>query len=428
MAVHHRLRSFVLAFATAAAVANAHPASAQGSPDVVLEWNRILITALNVPGANPPTVFVTRPYAMMHVAIFDALNSIDPQYTPYAIAVTPAANASRDVAAAQAAHDVLVSLLPSLTATFDSALAATVTRVADSAAASAGSAVGAAAARAILTLRANDGWNRPPIEYILPNLPGYWQPTPPANAAATFVHYHSVLSFVIPSASRYLVEAPPALTSTRYADNFNEVKRIGAANSTVRTAEETAIAQTWAAVNNTTNANAAWNVAQQDLVRTRSMNGLDAARMFALSNMVAHDALLVSFTGKFTYGLWRPVTAIREAARDNNAATEADSAWLPLIPTPPYPSYPGNMACIGASQAQTLTRIFGRDNLPVTITWTVATGGNIVRSYNGFRQIADEEARSRVLGGIHFTFDNQPSFGVCGPLADYASDNYLRKR
>ena len=135
----------------------ARPALAQGSADVVLEWNRILITALNVPGANPATTFVTRPFAITHVAIFDALNAIDPQYVPYTtVAVNPAVGASRDVAAAQAAHDVLVALLPSQAATFDAALAAAIART-DAASAAGGAAVGAAAAKAILAVRGNDG-------------------------------------------------------------------------------------------------------------------------------------------------------------------------------------------------------------------------------------------------------------------------------
>jgi hypothetical protein len=405
----------------------ARPVMAQGSADVVLEWNRILIAALNVPGANPSTVFVTRPSAIMSVAVFDALNSIDYQYTQYVTAVNAAPGASRDVAAAQAAHDVLVALLPSVTATFDAALAATVART-DAASAAAGAAVGAAAARGILAARANDGWNHVPPPYVNPALPGYWQPTPPANANAAFVQYPDVLGFILASARSLLVEAPPALTSARYATDFNEVKSLGAVNSTTRTADQTALANLWASVGNTTNPVAAWNVAMQDLVRTRNLNGLDAARLFALGNMTAHDALYVSFTGKFNYGLWRPVTAIREAARDDNAATEADPTWLPLLGTPPYPSYPGNMACIGASQASLFGKVFGRDDVPFSITWSAVGGPNITRSYNGFRQAADEEARSRVLGGIHFTFDNLASIGVCNVLGEYAAANYLRKR
>lgn len=420
-----RLLAPVVALAVTLAVP--HRAAAQGSADVVLEWNRILNTALATPGANPSTVFVTRPAAMVQIAVFDALNSIDPLYTPYVTSVSVPQGASRDAAAAQAAHDVLVALMPSQTATFDAALAATLGRI-DQASAAAGSAVGAAAARAVIAARANDGWNRLPTAYVLPAVPGFWQPTPTANAAAAFTHYPDVQGFTMPSARTLLVEPPPALTSARYAADLNEVKSIGGATSTVRTAAETALANTWASVGNTTNPISAWNAGMQDLTRTRNLNGLDAARMFAIVNMAMHDALWVAFTGKFTYGLWRPVTAIREAARDDNPATEADPNWLPLVQTPPYPAYPGNNACIGAASAGALTRIFGRDDVPFSITWTVPAGTNIVRSYGGFRQAADEEARSRIFAGIHYTFDTLSSMGVCTPLGDYAAANHLRRR
>jgi hypothetical protein len=364
---------------------------------------------------------------MVQVAVFEALNSIDPQYVPYVTVVNVPAGASRDAAAAQAAHDVLVAVMPSLKSTFDTALATSLGRI-DANSAAAGSAVGAAAASVILANRADDGWDRTAAPYILPSLPGYWQPTPPANLAATFVQYQDVQGFILASARSLLVGAPPELTSERYAADFNEVKTIGAANSTVRTANETTIANTWASVGNTTSPIAAWNTAMQDLTRTRNLNGLDAARMFALGNMTMHDGLWVTFTGKFNYGLWRPVTAIREAARDNNPATEADPTWLPLLATPPYPSYPGNMTCVGASTAALLAQVLGRDDLPFTITWTATGGGTITRSYHGLRQAADEQARSRVLGGIHFTFDNLASFGVCTQLGEYAAANVLRKK
>jgi hypothetical protein len=425
MTTHRSLH--VLAVVLATSLGLAHSARAQSAADTVVEWNRILLTALAVPGANPPTVFITRPIAMMHVAMFDALNSLDPQYDFYATRAAAPSGASQVAAAAQAAHDVLVALLPTQRASFDAALSAALAPI-PATAASDGSLVGAAAARAILDLRANDGWSQTPPPYLLPDLAGYWQPTPPANAAAAFTHYPYVRGFIVSDARQLLVEPPPALTSSRYAADFNEVKAIGSATSATRTAVETQTAQLWAAVGTTTNANAAWNIALQDLTRTRGLTGLEAARMFALANMAAHDALLVSFTGKYTYGLWRPVTAIRGADRDGNAATEPDGTWSSLIVSPPYPTYPGNMACLGASQAQVLTRFFGRDNIPVSITWAVAGGTGITRSYNGFRQIADEEARSRILGGIHFTFDTLASFGVCVPLGDYTVSNYLRPR
>jgi hypothetical protein len=398
------------------------------SPDTILEWNRILLTTLGTPGATSPTVFFTRGLAVMHVAIFDALNSFGQVYSPYFDRVSVPSGASREAAVAQAAHDTLVAMFPSQASIYDVALATQLSRL-PATAAQDGARVGAAAARAILELRRHDGWERPQPTFLLPNLPGYWQPVPPANAAATLAHYPDVTPFVIGSARQFLPEAPPALGSQRYADDFNEAKALGGVNSTTRTADQTLVARLFAAVPTvtTTGIPGVWNNLTRDLIRSQNLNDLEAARLYALVNMTFHDALFVSFSGKFLYGFWRPVTAIREAARDGNPATEPDAAFTSLIPTPPYPTYPGNYACLASAIGQVFTRYFGRDNLPFSITWAEPAGPGITRSYNGFRQLADEAARSRVYGGIHFNFDTTSSFGVCIPLADYVFDNTLRR-
>jgi hypothetical protein len=400
-------------------------ARAQGTTTVI-EWNRILLTTLSTPGATSPTVFFTHPLAMVQVAVFEALNSIDRRYTPYLGYVNAAPGASPDAAVAQAAHDVLSALFPTQRDTYAAALAADLARLpAD--AAEAGRAVGAAAARALLAHRANDGWNRTPPPYLLPGLAGFWRPAPPQNAAATFTHYPDVTPFVIGSARQFLVEPPPALTSTRYATDFNEVKALGSATSTTRTPDQTLVARLFAAIGTTTSIPAIWNNLTRDFARSQNLNALETARLFALVNIVFHDTLFSSFSGKFLYGLWRPVTAIRNADADGNPATEADPDWTALIPNPPYPTYPGNYACLASGMTRVLERVFGRDDIPFSITWTEANGPGWVRSYNGLRQLADEAARSRIYGGIHFTFDTTSSVGVCIPLADYVVDNTLRK-
>ena len=288
--------------------------------------------------------------------------------------------------------------------------------------------MGAAVAAATLELRADDGWSRTPPEYLLPSLPGYWKPTPPANQAATFTHYPDVTGFIVANGRRFLMESPPALTSTRYAADFNEVKAIGRVDSATRTVEQTQMARLWHGVSTSTTSPALWNVVLIDVARARGWNGMDLARGLALLNMTQHDALLTSFTGKYLYGFWRPLTAIREADRDGNAATDADPAWTSLLNTPPYPGHPGNRACLSASQARLLERLFGRDDVPLQVTWLVPNAANVTRAYPGFRALANEEAKSRIWGGIHFEFESLASQGVCTQLADYAADNVLRRR
>lgn len=405
----------------------ARSSAAQSTTEVVIEWNRIMQATAAVPGALTPTIFVSRPYAILHIAIFDALNSIDYTYKEYAVRATAASTASREVAAAQAAHDVMVAMAPSLTSTFDAALAVTMARFPGDPGTQ-GAAVGAVAAKAILAARANDGWNRPAQPYILPDLPGYWQPVPPANAAATFVIYQDALPFALGSRMQFMVEAPPALTSARYAADLNEVKAIGGTNSTVRTAQQTQTAQMWQSVGFSTGPFGAWNNVARDVSLARGLNGLDTARVFAMLAVALHDGLQTTMTGKYIYGLWRPTTAIREAGRDNNPATEADPTFVSSVPTPPYPSYPGNMACIGVSAATVLSRLFGRDDIPFSIIWAGVNQANVTRSYNGFRHAAGEQERARVYGGLHFTFDNLASAGACTNVANYAYDNYMTPR
>ena len=398
------------------------------SVDNIVQWNRIMLTALGVPGANPATVFATRPLAIVSAAVFDAANSFDRIYQPYATWADAAPGASRDAAVAQAAHDALVGVMPSQTAVFDAALATTLAGIPAQAAAD-GAAVGAAAAKAILALRTGDGWERPFPPLVLPSLPGYWKPTPPANSPAAFTNYPDVTGFIVENGRRFLPEGPPALTSELYTTDYNQVKSWGSATSTVRSAEQTQISNHWAGVGTSTTLFGVWNQVFGNLARSRGFSGVDTARGFALLTMTEHDALLQSFTGKFLYGLWRPVTAIREADTDGNPQTDADPTWLPLLGTPPYPSAPGNMACVAASSARVLDRVFGQDNVPFSVTWTgTGTNPSATRSYNGFRELADQEAYSRIWGGIHFLFETLSSLGSCTQLGDYAVDNVLRRR
>lgn len=420
-----RNRSLWGAMALALLVWPIRSAEGQTATDAVIEWNRVLQVAAATPGALPPTTFFTRPYAMVHVAIFDAINSIERRYQPYHARVNAAEGASPEAAVAQAAHDVLVALMPSQQAAFATALASTMTPL-DPTAASAGAAVGAAVARELLELRRNDGWNRPPPPYVLPNMAGYWQPTPPNNPSAALTHYPDVESFAIDGSQHFVPEPPPALTSALYAEHFNEVKALGSMNSTTRTSEETLMARLIAGVGTTVGPSGLWNNVARDMARAHGLSGVETARLFALLNMGLHDGLRTTFNGKFLYALWRPVTAIREAARDGNPDTEADPNWLPLITTPPYPTYPGNVACLGAVGSRVLARTFGRDDIPFTVNWAEVGGPGWVRPFNGFRELGDLAARGRIFAGIHFTFDHTASKGVCTQLADYIVDNQLR--
>lgn len=420
-----RMKTMLLGGAAAAMLM---PATATAQQlETVLAWQRTMIAVLTTPGATPATVMPTRPLAMTSLAMFEAANAFDREYDSLVYVPPAPSSASRDAAVAQAAHDILVALAPSQRATLDTALAATLATL-PAGLAGEGARVGALAAAAVLADRAGDGWERPFSPLDLPSLPGYWIPTPPANAAAAFTNYPSVRGFIVPDGRHFLPEPPPALTSEIYARDLNETKTLGRVDSQARTPAQTEAARLWASVGTSTPFWAVWPQVLDDAARGQGLQGREATRAFALMAMAHHDALMTSFTGKFIYGLWRPITAIRQAGVDGNPATDADPVWTSLVPTPPYPGHPGNMACLGAAQARVLERIFGHDDVPFNVTWTGVNAPNVTKRYNGFRELADEGGFARIWAGIHFRFETLASFGACSRLGDYAADNVLRRR
>jgi hypothetical protein len=393
--------------------------------DVVLQWNRVLKETVSTPGQHPPTIMPVRSYAMMHAAMFDAVNSIDGTYTPYLTDVPGSKHASMEAAAAQAARDVLVALYPTRQAVFDSELAISLEGIEENRARQ-GVRVGQIVAERLLEARADDGWQVTPPPYVLPMTAGNWQPAPPTFPAATFTHYPAVVPFALASSDQFSPNPPPDLASAEYAASFNEVKELGSATSATRTADQTKVAQLWANVGTPTNFLFVWNNVACTVALARGTTTVENARLFALTNIALHDALQSSFASKFQYGLWRPVTAIRRAGEDSNPDTAPDANWLSLNANPPYPSYSGNMAALSTSQSTILALFFGRDDIAFQHTWEGA--GGATRTYAGFEAMADEAARSRVYGGIHFTFDNVAGQSIGRNVANYIFQNFMRPR
>lgn len=393
--------------------------------NVILRWNRVLQETVRTPGQQPATIFPVRSFAIMHAAMFDAVNSVDGTYTPYLTDVPGSKNASAEAAAAQAAHDVLVGLYPTRAAIYDAELADSLEGIRENRKHQ-GIRVGEIVATRMLAARADDGWNAPPTPYILPATPGNWQPTPPNFPTAAFTQFPAVVPFAIGSSSRFAPNPPPALTSDEYAAAFNEVKELGSATSATRTADQTQVARLWANVNTPTTALLVWNNVARTVATERNATTVENARLFALINIAHHDALQTSMTSKFVYGLWRPVTAIRRADEDGNPNTTQDANWLSLITTPPYPSYAGNMATIGTSQATMLALFFGRDDIRYQATWEGA--GGATRLYAGFNVMADEQDRARIYGGVHFNFDNVAGQSAGRNVANFVFLNFMKPR
>lgn len=401
------------------------PKSTPSGEDVILQWHRVLQETVRTPGQQPPTIFPVRSFAMMHAAMFDAVNSIDGSYTPYLTDVPGTKNASIKAAAAQAAHDVLRALYPTRQAVFEMELANSLDGIEENRMRQ-GIRVGEIVAAQLLAARADDGWTVTPPTYVLSLSPGNWQPTPPAFAPAGFTHYPAVIPFAITSNNQFAPNPPPSLTSAQYTGDFNEVKEIGSATSATRTADQTQVARLWANVNTPTTVWFVWNNVARTVALQRGTTTAENARLFALMNISFHDALQTTMTSKFVHGLWRPVTAIRRADEDDNPNTSQDVNWSSLIGNPPYPTYAGNHAAIGTSQSTTLALFFGRDDVVFQHTWEGV--GGATRSYAGFTAMANEEERSRVYGGIHFTFDQTAGQSVGRNVANYVFQNFMRPR
>jgi hypothetical protein len=422
----HRTRLFqrvMLSLGVGLIAIGAHGHAGKSDAEVVVEWNTLLEGVLPAAGLSPP-----RQYSMLHIAMFDAVNSIERRYGRYRFSVWAPPAASSEAAAAQAAHDVLVAQFPASKDAFDGALESRLAGI-PVFRAKLGREVGKTVAAAVLAWRQNDGWSTTPPPFVLPPLPGAWQPTPPAMQAAGFTQFRLTQPFALLTPTQYLPRTPPTLSSQEYAEDLNEVKRIGSATSTERTAEQTQLARLFASVISSTVHWSLWNHVARDTARDHRLSLIETARLFALMNVSIHDGLQTSHTSKFIYGLWRPVTAIRRADEDLNALTDPDPSWTPLLNTPNYPSYSGNMACVGASAARALALFYDTDAVAFTAGW-VGSGGNadISRSYQGFWQLAEDQANSRVYGGIHFRFDNDASQATCVRAPEYVFSHYMRPR
>jgi hypothetical protein len=178
-----------------------------------------------------------------------------------------------------------------------------------------------------------------------------------------------------------------------------------------------------------TNYASIWNNIARDVTQARGLSLIETARVFVLLNVSIHDGLQTTQVSKFVYGLWRPVTAIRGAADDLNPATDADPTWLPLLPTPPYPSYAGNMSTIGAAAARALQLAFGTNDMPVTATWRQSGGQpDVSHEFPGFWEAAEEQTESRIYGGIHYRFDHVAGHQVGRSAAEFVAANYMAPR
>ena len=404
-----------LTFASVAVVCLIGPARL--SADVVTDWNNVMFEAIRVDAMN--LVRGTRVMAMTHTAIYDAVNSIDDTHFPYHVNLNVPSTTSREAAAAQAAHDVLVNVFPAQQATLATALNNSLSGIPAGPAKTDGIALGSSVAGSIIALRANDhsGDTTP---YTPGTLPGQWRPTPPGFAPAFLPNWPTVTPWCMPSGSHFRDPVgPPALSSAAYAAELNEVKAIGAVNSATRTPDETNSARVWAGGQGPIGH---WNQIARTVAAAEGKTLSENARLFALLNLAEADAPIVSWDNKYHWNFWRPVTAIQLADQDGNAATEADPNWLPLLTTPPYPSHTSGASTVAGAAGEILKRFFETDN--ISFTMTVPGVGDL--SFTSFSQASQDTANSRMWGGIHFRFEDERGRNDGIALGEFIFANCLR--
>ena len=412
---------------------------AVGSPglaraNAVIDWNETAASAGFAAGLDNEFGCVdplheSRIFAMMHAAIHDALNAIDRRSQPYAFDGQAPAGTSPEAAVAAAAHDVLVAVFPQLPSELGLTLAAAVDLVeaAYTAALAAipdtgkaqGILIGQAAAAAILDLRDADGSDAPFLDFTYvpgPN-PGDFQFIPGLPFAAA-PGWGKVTPFVLTSSSQYRPKAPYALSSKKYAADFNEVKSLGAADSTTRTAEQTEVALFWVE-----GSPQGWNRIARIVSVQHGLDLWQNARLFGLLNLASADAYIADFENKYFYEFWRPITAIRAADTDGNPDTVADPTWDSLVGTPPVPEYPSGHSGQGGAMSEVLARFFGD---AVSFSTTSTTQPGVTRSFTSFSAAAEENGNSRIYVGFHFRHAVTEGIKLGGKVGKVAFNHYLQ--
>jgi hypothetical protein len=369
--------------------------------DVVTDWNQVMLDAITKAGTGISPIVATRAAAIVQASVYDAVNGIERRYMP--IHVEPAAQpgASVRAAAVQAAYASLVRLFPAQQSTFDDKLSDSLFAIASEEAAAHSESIdrgiiwGQIVADEIWAWRTTDGFVPAPPPFTGGLAPGEWRPTPPAFAPGAVPQFAHLVPWSIQSPSQFLPPGPPALSSAQYAADFNEVKLLGRATGSTRTADQTASALFWQSASSP---DYFWDRVAARLGALHHTNLSENARLLAMVTIAIADAGIAAWNGKYHYVFWRPITAIQLADTDGNAATIADPTWTPLLTTPPYPEYPSGLLSVSSAAIAVLVSFFGPDTPFIVDSSTPG----VTRSFANFPDALTELVNARIWGGIHF--------------------------
>ena len=389
-------------------------ASGTARADTITDWNQTAIEVMKVAkvAGNP----WSRTLAMVHVAMSDAINSVQGRYTCYVATVPVVPGASAEAAAAAAARQILIELFPNQKAIVEGAYATSIKAVPDGPAKSQGITLGEQVAAAVQVDRSADGTNVPDT-YRPITSPGAWGPTTPP----LFAQYARAKPWVLTSADQFRPGPPPQLSSEIYARDYNETKNLGGSKSTVRTPAQTEAVKFWTQAN----LGPAWQAAARQLSAAKGIGLAENARLFALLNMGVANTFIADWDAKFTYNFWRPVTAIRNGDMEGNDATERDPTWTSLNDTPMHPEYPSQAAIINGVSVGVLESVFGP--MPA-IPFTTADlfDPNLKREFNSIAEMDEEHRNVRVWGGIHFRNSLDVGYDMGKKIAAHLVDNSLK--
>ncbi len=377
------------------------------SANIITDWNKITVAATKIAGYN--SNLGSRIEAIEAIAVYDAVNAVKPFGVPYHYFVLAKGRASAEAAAAQAAHDVLVNYFPAQKLSLDSALEMSLGSLTDGPAGS-GPATGSAAAADIIALRTNDG-SEPNVGYPGPAKPsiGQYRPTPTGFAPGINQQWGAVKPFTITADNQFRPVPPPAPGTLEFKKGLDETSALGSAKSTLRTADQTHIAQFYKQ-----DAELTVNEAARVLVMQHNTPLEKSALIFVLVDIAEADARIAIWDAKYYYLFWRPVTALNADA--DGAVTNNYTTWAPLLATPPHPSYPcGHCGTVNAG-FEVLKTFFGDKN---TIELHTSTAGEPARVINSLTEGEEENSWSRIYGGIHYPFDNAASQKLGNEVAKF---------
>lgn len=392
--------------------------NAQSNP--VLEWNAQMMAAIRLETTGP--TLSSRNLAILHLAIYDAVNSVARFAQPYQVMLDAPPETSIEAAAIGAGHEVMRSLYPSLNGSTDNLFELEVGSLAPTAGLTNGLELGRQVAQWTLESRKGDG-STTQIPYIPSAEPGQWRRTPPFFRPPLDPHWGLVQLFALPDKGPFMPPPPPPMNSREYAEDYNEAKELGRKTSTLRTAEQGDIAVFWSDFSYTAMPPGHWHEIAASIASGRDVPLTECARLFGLISLAQADAAIVCWATKFKYNTWRPVTAIQRADEDGNELTEPDRTWESHLISPPFPEYTSGHSTFSAASARVLAAYFGTDAIEFSAVSDSLPG--VRRSFTSLAACADEVGRSRIYGGIHFDFANREGKRSGSRIGAYVCGNFL---